>query len=309
MGKKIKKLIILYGDMINKSNWKVQRMIDNKSSCGYREYAKNFGLIIYMTPQKIKLPWEHVILKTQNIINFINKYPNSIIWSVKYSNKKDQLILSKIKNKKIYYSCNSKNMYNNNCDVSLVDTPKRIRRNAKIWFKGKDPNYWKPLNEKEKIYDYLLIGPRGDKNELYFLNRLNEIKEKRKVLWIGGEKHQKKIKTHHEVICTPFIGQNEVRDLIPKAKVGILFTELKVEGFPQSFLEMTMCGLPVVYNINGPRNDFYFYKNNCLLSPKKKLIKSAEILLKNRDQIKCRQIAINNYSLEKSYERILQCLK
>jgi len=300
--------IILYGDISNKSNWKHQRMIDKKSTCGYREYARNFGHIIYMTPQKIKLPWEHVILKPKNIVKFINKYPKAIIWSVKHSLKKDQ-ILSNIKNKKLFYSCNSKNMYNNNCNVSLVDTPERIKKNAKLWFKGKDPEYWKPLEEKNKIYDYLLIGQRADKNELYFLKRLNEIKEKRKILWIGGKKHQHKIKSNHDVICTPFIGQDEVKDLIPQAKVGILFTELKIEGFPQSFLEMTMCGLPVIYNINGPKNDFYFHKDNCILTPKKKIIKSAEILLKKRDQIKCREIAINNYSITKSYERMKQCLK
>lgn len=302
-------LIILYGNIGDKSNWKIQLMIEKKSTCGYREYAKKFGHIIYMQPQKIKLPWEHVILKPQNVIKFINEHRKSIVWSVKNSVKKDQLILSKIKNKKLYYSCNSKNRYNNNCNISLVDTPERLGGNAKVWFKGKDPDYWKPLSEEEKIYDYLLIGQRADKNELYFFERLNEIKEKRKVLWIGGEKHRKRIKSKHEIICTSFIGQDEVRDLIPKAKVGILFTELKIEGFPQSFLEMTMCGLPVVYNIKGPKNEFYFHKHNCILSPKKKIIKSAEILLKNRDQIKCRETAIKNYSLEKSYERMIQCLK
>lgn len=302
-------LIILYGDISNKNNWKQQRMISSNATCGYREYARNFGCIIYMCPQEIKLPWERVMVKPENVIKFIKKHPGSIVWSVKHSSKKDNMILSKIKNKKLYYSCNSKNMYNNFCDVSLVDTKKRIKKNAKLWFKGKDPDYWLPINEEEKDYDYLLIGQRGDKNELYFLRRLNEVKEKRRVLWIGGRKHQKKIKSKHEVICTDFVGQEKVRELMPKAKVGVLFTELKVEGFPQAFLEMTMCGLPVVYNIHAPKNDFYFHKENCILSIKKKIIESAEILLKNRDQVKCREVAIKNYSLEKSYNRMKRCLK
>ena len=71
-------LIILYGPISNKSNWKHQRMIDGNATCGYREYAEKFGDIIYMTPQKISLPWEHVILKPKNVIRFINKNPKII---------------------------------------------------------------------------------------------------------------------------------------------------------------------------------------------------------------------------------------
>ena len=100
-----------------------------------------------------------------------------------------------------------------------------------------------------------------------------------------------------------------MRDNIIKAKVGILFTELTIEGFPQSFLELTMCGLPTIYNINAPRNKFYFHKDNSLLCNKDEIVKSAETLLKNRDPVKCRETATNNYSLEKSYEGILKCLK
>ncbi len=303
-------LIILYGDISNKKNGKQQRMISGEVTCGYREYAKNFGCIIYMTPQDIKQSWERVMVQPKNVVKFINKHPDAIVWSVKHSPKKDEQILSKIKNKKIYYSCNAKNIWNSKCNVSLVDTPKRVKKNGKLWFKGKEPHYWKSLKEQQKEYDYVLVGLRGDKNETYFIKRLNEIKEKRKILWIGGYRFKRKIpKTHHEVHLTKKLSQDEVRNHIPKARVGILFTELKVEGFPQSFLEMTMCGVPVVYNQKAPGNKFYFHKENSLLCIKKDIIKSAETLLKNRDPIKCREIAIKNYSLEKSYKRILECLK
>ena len=93
-------LIILYGDISNKSNWKQQRMIDGGSTCGYREYARNFGHIIYMCPQTINHNWEHVILKPKNVIKFINKFPDAIVWSVKHSPRKDNEILSKIKKEK-----------------------------------------------------------------------------------------------------------------------------------------------------------------------------------------------------------------
>jgi len=310
MGKKVEDvtLIILYGDISGKSNWKQQRMIDGGATCGYREYARNFGHIIYMCPQKVKLPWEHCILKPKNVIKFISKYPNSVVWSVKYSPKKDREILSKIKNKKFYYSCNAKNRYNSFCDISLVDTPQRLNgKKSAVWFKGKDPEYWKPTGEM-KEFDYLLIGGRGDKNEVYFLKKLNQVKKKRRVLWVGGKKHKHKVSTNHDIVYTDFVGQDTVKKHIPRCKVGILFTDLKIEGFPQSFLEMSMCGLPVVYNINGPTNDFYFHKENCILCAKKDLIKSAEILLKNPNHELCRETAIKNYSIKRSYEGILKCL-
>lgn len=300
-------LIILYGDISDIHNGKQQRMIDGGCTCGYREYARNYGHIIYMTSQNVKLDWEHSITNPNKVIEFIKKYPDAIVWSVKHSSRKDSKILKRIKNKKVYYSCNAMNMYNNYCDVSLVDTPERVRGNAKIWFKGKDPNYWLPAAKKE--FDYLLLGRRGDKNEVYFFNKLNKIKEPRKILWIGGKKHEGKIKTNHEVVCTDFIGQDAVRDNIPRAKVGVLFTELTVEGFPQSFLELSMCGVPVIYPTTAPINKFYICEYNCLLCTKKNLIETAEKLLSHHDPIKCREDAIENYSLDKSYERIVKCLK
>jgi len=301
-------LIILYGDITNKNVWKHQRMIDGGATCGYREYARNFGHIIYMSPQRVKQRWEHVMMEPKNVIKFINKHPNAIVWSVKHSPNKDQKILSKIPNKKLYYSCNSNNMYNKYCDVSLVDTSQRVKKNAQVWFKGKDPNYWRPLHDKHKEFSYVLLGRRGDKNEIFFLNQLNSIKKPRTVLWIGGKKHEHKIRCNHRVTCTEFVGQDQVRDLIPLAKIGVLFTELQVEGFPQSFLEMTMCGVPVVYNINGPINDFYFHKDNCILSHKGKIVKNAEDLLEFRNQHKCRLTAIKHYSLDRSYGRMRECL-
>ena len=302
-------LIILYGDISNKHNWKQQRMIDGGATCGYREYARKFGHIIYLCPQDVKLSWEHSILDPKKVIEFINKYPDAVIWSVKHSPRKDTEILSKISNKKFYYSCNSKNRYNKFCDLSLVDTIERAKgKKSVVWFKGKDPEYWKPINIK-KEFDYLLIGGRADKNEFYFLRELNQIKSKRRILWIGGKKHESKISTNHEVICTEFSGQDFVRDNISRCKVGVLFTELQVEGFPQSFLEMTMCGVPVVYNSLAPTNKFYFHKGNCLLTLKKNLVESAEKLLSKPRSELCRQIAIDNYSIQKSYRWILSCLK
>jgi hypothetical protein len=304
-----KRIIILYGDFSDKINWKQQRLIDGGATCGYREYAKKFGEIVYLSPQKVKESWEHSITQMDDVLSFIRERPESIVWSVKTSVVKD-IILSKIPNKKVYYSCNSKNRYNSVCDISLVDTQGRLKGvpNGHVWFKGKDPDYWHS-SSKEKEFDYILVGTRGDKNEVYFINKLNNIIEKRKGLWVGGKKFEDKIKSNHKIFLTEFVGQSQVRDYIGKSKVGIVFTELVVEGFPQTFLEMTMCGVPVVYNISGPKNDFYFHKHNHLFTTKKDLVDSAEKLLANHNSELCREDAVNNYSLEKSYEGILQCLK
>jgi hypothetical protein len=304
-------LIILYGGISDQYSWKHQRHIDGGATCGYRAYAEKYGAIIYMTPQVVHKEWEFTLPDPNNVIEFIKEHPTAIVWSVKHNPRKDKAILSKISNKKVYYSCCNRNMYNKLCDVSLVDTPQRVKGNAKLWFKGKDPKYWQSSVQR-KEFDYLLMGRRADKNELYFLSRLDQVFGQRRVLWIGGKAYKKQINTSHEVVCTEFAGPDVVRSLIPKAKVGILFTEHKAEGFPQSFLEMTMCGVPVIYNENAPRNDFYFHEHNHLMSGKTSLIEQAESLLSTANSNKCRLEAIRNYSLSKSYRRIrglLQCTK
>lgn len=300
------KLIILYGKFSENHHIKQQMMIDGKCTCGYREYAQNFGEIIYLAPQKINDNFSHSIYDESSLLEYLSFHPEDIVWSVKSDSKKDEL-LKKISNKKIYYSCCAHDVINLNADISLVDDESRLKDNAALWFKGKDENYWKEKATKE--FDYLLVGRRADKNELYFLDYLNDIDIKRKILWIGGNDHKHKIKSHHYVHTTDFISMNNVRQLIPMAKVGILFTEHKSEGFPQTFLEMTMCGVPVVYNKTAPKNKYYIHKNNCLLTDKNNLIKDAEFLLNNHDSKLCRRDAIENYSITKSFEHMKGLLK
>lgn len=298
-----KRIILLYGAVSSKKNGKQQRMIDGGCTCGYRPYGQKFGKIIYLSKQKVREDWEMSMTNPSEVVEYIKSQPDAVVWSIKHDPNKDKNILKKIKNRKLYYSCCKADMYNAYADVSLVDTPKRLRKNAKLWFKGKDPEYWKPVARKK--YDYLLVGRRADKNELYFLEQLNKVKHSRKVLWIGGESHKNKIKCKHQVDCTGFIGQDEVRDLISSARVGVLFTEHPREGFPQSLLEMTMCGVPVVYSNSGPQNSWYFFPDNTAIANKKKLINSAEGLLERADPEACRKVAIENYSLQASYEHLV----
>ena len=312
-------LIILYGRFGDKPHDKQQAMIDGNSVCGYRDYARKFGEIIYLCPQNTKETWDSDIGFFNNdkarIVNKIRDWhPDSIVWSVKHdpTHEKDEL-LEQLSNKKVYYSCCSLNTINEHCDISLVDTPGRIKDNAILWVKGKDPEYWKSQNNK-KFYDYIFVGKRGDKNEVFFLNELTEkVKEKRTVVWVGGLKHKAKInKSHHDYILTPFLCKNSVREFIDQSKVGIILSEIPAEGFPQTFLEMTMMGVPVVYM--GPMNDKYFKIDNCrIIKNKAESIKAAEVLscsvmMGYPHSTFCRQHALENFSLEKSYESILKGL-
>ncbi len=298
------KLIILYGYVGNEHNGKSQNLIEGRLTCGYREYAKKFGSIIYMTPQNVYQDWEHVMLKRSDVIDFCNEHSDAIVFCVKPHPEKEK-ILKEIKNFKIYYSCNARNCISENSDVNFVDTPGRIRaNNYYLQIKGKDPDYWCPT-EEEKKYDYILMGKRNDKNQSTFIDKLTEeVKDVRNVLWIGGSKF--KTHSHHNVEYTDPIGPDQIRKLIPLAKVGILYSEIKTEGFPQTFLEMTMSGVPVVYK--GPHNDSYFSLNTNVIMPNKKiLIDSAEEFLNKWNpevSERCRKFAIENYSLDKWIERM-----
>ncbi len=302
-------LIVLYGAVNDKArSGKYQSMIDGRVTCGYRSYAEKFGSIVYFNGLKVTKEWEYSIPKPAGVLKFIAKHPKAVVWSVKNDPDKDREILRHVKNKKLYYSCTNVNMYNKYCDVSLVDTKQRVKGNGKVWFKGKDENFWKPVNKYDE-FDYLLIGKRADKNELYFLKMLNKIKAPRRVLWVGGAKHAGKVSSVHKVVYTDFSGPESVRDNISRAKVGVLFTEHKREGFPQTFLEMTMCGVPVIYSDVGPSNKRYLGKHNCRIVHKKGLVVGAEKLLKDRDHDKCRQESIDRYSLSKSFNHMKRLLK
>ena len=313
----MKKLIILYGRMSDNFHVKQQLMIDGHCTCGYRQYAQRYGEIIYLAKQTCREGWERDFgsfdFSPAKVVEYLNAQPDAIVWALKHDPVRDKEILSKIKNKKAYYSCCAYDTINKYCDVSLVDTQCRVKENAKVWVKGKDPAFWFPVKSL-KLCDYLLIGRRADKNELYFIDRLTkEVGAPRTVLWIGGAEHAGKIgTTQHKIITTEFKSMVQVRDLICTARVGVLISEHPAEGFPQSFLEMTMCGVPVVYGDTAPYNPAYFSLFNSVIVKKEQAIEWAEICLKNYDYKvtaeQCRQYAIENYSLVKSYESILRAI-
>ena len=301
------RLILVYGKVSDETCGKQQGMIDGRFTCGYREYASQpGGLIIYPRPQKVSLPWEMSLPGGKGLADVCKKYPDAVVWSVKRDKRKDRLLVD-IPNFKLYYSSCAHHMINKSCNLSLVDTKGRMKNHlCVLHMKGKDPAFWKPV-AKTKDYDYLLMGKRADKNELFFIQQLNSIKERRSILWLGGIKHRKKVRTHHKINVTKMLGPAEVRDQISRCKVGILFSEHPAEGFPQTFLEMTMCGVPVVYA--GPKNPFYFFEDNSIRPSKKKIVQAAESLRLSYDSEACRKRAVENYSMEKSIERLLSFRK
>lgn len=297
-------LILLYGEVGNVPNDKYQLLIDERLTCGYREYARcsNKGLIVYMTPQKrLKYDWEINLPHGKDVIDLCEQNPQAKVWSITYHISKN-FILRSIPNFKIHYSCSAKHSYDNLCDVSLVDTVERIVESKhRLFFKGKDPDFWKSSSDKK--FDYVVCGIRNDKNQSYFINALNRVNDKRSILWIGGKAFASQIKSKHHVICTRPLGPKEVSELLPQAKIGILYSQIASEGFPQTLLEMTMCGVPVVYN--GPKNYHYIHKDSVVM-PKNKtdIVDRAESLLHNHDSEKCRKIAVNHYSIDKTLDFI-----
>lgn len=294
------RLIILYGKFVPAKKGKTQQLINGNLTCGYRDYAKYAGKIIYMSPQVTSSSYDMSITNPASIIKLCNDNPNAIVWVIKRFIPKDKRhkVLKNIPNFKVYYSCNSKNTMWGACDISLVDTPERVTHAShRLFIKGKDPNFWKPT--KEKKYDYVVVGRLNNKNQMYFIDKMSKIKKRRSILWIGGKGVKNKIDSKHNVVYTKLRGPDFVRDSISKARVGVLYSEIKSEGFPQAFLEMTMCGVPVVYG--GPYNPGYFFPENSLvLKNKRNIAFAAEELLANHDSEACRNIAIENYSLEKS---------
>jgi len=307
---KHKKLIVLYGPIGGKPDDKYQKLINEEMVCGYREYAETFGEIIYLKPLVIYKQWE-MCLSEKACIDYCNAQNNCIIWSVKFDKAKEKM-LRHINHPKLYYSCNNRNMFCPSTDISLVDTIDRLtHKKMKLWFKGKSPTLWTQNDNKE--YDVVLVGPRNDKHESEVVNSLTNFVKypKLTILWIGGEPHRTKIQvTHHHIKTTPMLSKKDMLNILPKCKVGIIYTDHPTEGFPQSFIEMNMCGIPVIYKVGAPMNTYYIGANNVYfihglydVSVKLLDLLYGKIHYSQHSRL-CREFAVNNLSIEKSYSHM-----
>ena len=80
----MRKMILLYGGHGLKPHGKYQSLIDGKLTCGYRDYARKFGEIIYMTPQKVSKPWEKSFTDMKKLTDYINSQPDAVVWFIKH---------------------------------------------------------------------------------------------------------------------------------------------------------------------------------------------------------------------------------
>jgi glycosyltransferase involved in cell wall biosynthesis len=302
-------LIILYGSVGEAFNEKQQRQIDGLMTCGFRPYAEKAGAIVYLSPQKVRHDWELSIPNPKDVIRYCKQHPESVVFSIKWDPAKQQAILPHIPNRKLYYSCGSKDLYCPQADVSLVDTPDRIvNQFCRVFHKGKDPEFWFPINT-EKCFDYILMGRWAiGKNQDLFLSYLDkQMPQQRRILWIGGEQWKQQVfSDKHLVVYTPQLPPEKVREHICMGRVGIVFTEYSKEGFPETFTEMTMCGVPVVYSDTGPFNPRYFSKFTCKIASRTTLVQDAESLLANPQGDECRREAMRLYNLDDAIDLLLE---
>jgi glycosyltransferase involved in cell wall biosynthesis len=306
-----RKLILIYADITPGTPPKYQKIANGGLTCGYREYAKCFGEIIYAQNLQTHETWDRALFTKESLLEHLLANPDAIIWSVKKSPTLDNQVLRHIPNPRFYYSCGAHDLHSKVYDINLLDTEKRLRIVgskgfvAELHRKGKDPEFWTPAEEKE--YDYVLMGtPRPGKNQKKVISILaRDIKQPRRILWVVSVGYKGKTSTrkagNHTLTTTPMLGPEKVRDHIRKARVGFLFTSYTDEGFPQSFLELTMCGVPVVYRKGAPINKFYEHPHNCVVTTRDVLAADAERLLNEGDSAKCREEAVANYSFAKSF--------
>ena len=312
------KLIVLYGNASKDRSSRVQQLVDGQLTCGYRSYAQHFGHIVYMLPvNNIQQPWEHVFPSGAGVAQFCHQFPDAIVWAVKLGNTTRDALLRRIRNRKLYYSGCARKLVNPCCDLSLVDTRQRLAKHpgkARLWIKGKDASFWAPSTgpgpRTRQIYDYVVMGrPKSCQNQKLFVKHLaRECKSTRTVLWIGGGEGRKQIGAH-QLVSTSMLPPQRVRELLNFARVGVVFTQCCDEGFPQTLLEMTMCGVPVVYSDDGPYNHVYFSPKSAVRTNKEQLVTTAERMLKAVDPVACWEYAKHNYSLDVSMARLRRIAK
>lgn len=305
-----RELVILYGDVSVTAPPKTLSIIRGDLTCGYRDYARRFGTIVYPFPMAPTQAYERSAPDLDTFVSFMASKPDAVLWVIKAGSPQRDAWIRAVACPKLYYSCCASDLAHESCDFSLVDTVKRARVHptCRVWVKGKDADLWQPQGE-ERVYDYVLIGrDKPGKNQKLFLRHLSdELQTSRRVVWVGGSRSTRAYSERwgaHVVDFLPMSGPAQVRRCLSSSRVGILFTKYRNEGFPQSFLELAMCGTPVVYSVHGPYNSSYFHDSIARVTNERGLVTTAETLRERADAAACRMEAIRRFELEISY----QCL-
>lgn len=310
-----RELVILYGDVSATAPAKTLSLIRGELTCGYRDYARRFGTIVYPFPMRPLFAYEHSAPDQVAFASFIASKPDAVLWVVKTGGPRRDAWIRAADRRKLYYSCGASDLVYESCDFSLVGTEKRARvhPSCRVWVKGKDADFWQSRGE-ERIYDYVLLGrDKPGKNQKLFLQHLrDELKTSRRVVWVGGSRSREAYAERwgtHEVEFLPMLSPDRVRCYLSSSRVGILFTKYKNEGFPQSFLEMAMCGTPVVYSAHGPHQASYFHDSLAAITDERGLIMVAEALRERADAASCRTEAVRRFELEVSYQCLMRIIQ
>lgn len=304
------RLIIICGNPHAGDSPKYDRIFSQDVTFGYRDYARVAGALIFPFSISGELrSYEAAVNDPDAIAEYCNAWPDAVVWSLKAWTPEKVALLQRIKNRKVHYSCGARNTFNPHCDVSLVDDPIRVsNKHMRLWIKGKDPQQW-PLLSDTRVYDYLVLGRNkpGKNQKLFYSMIFDSVASPRSVLWVGGSDVEEEIPAGiHKLHLVPFAKSVDLPSYFAKCKVGGLFTEWHDEGFPQSYLEMAMCGLPVVYNAAAPWSTSYESPAISCRVTRKNLVEQAEHLRNNADHAKCRAAAVAQFSLERSIASIIE---
>lgn len=297
------KLIILCGNPHAQTSDKYERIFGGGFNFGYSDYARVAGCILFAFPVNFPLSsWMGCFPDGDGLVDYCCRYPDALVFSIKPSDKRKARLLQKLPHAKVYYSCGKRAGYDSSCDVSVVDDPARVTNDrTRLWVKGKDSVFWAP-SPAERVYDYVMVGrtKKGKNYELFLDLLAKSDAPPRRVLWVAGPSPGVTRLGVHELEQIEYSSATIIRGLLSRSRVGILFTAYPDEGFPQVFLEMVMCGVPVVYRDKAPWQSCYDHPAICVRTGQDRLIASAESLLARADAAACRQVAESRFSLDKS---------
>lgn len=157
----------------------------------------------------------------------------------------------------IFYSASASSFPRSKWDVVLTSDTARAKSGVTPWIKGGNHNFWSPADVK-KVYDFVVVG-RRQKN-IALVRAIAKAFPEKSILMIGWA-------TPTEPAFSPLSekniqsvgrrGHKYIREMLRKAKWGIICT-CNGEGWPMSTqLEYSLCGVPYVYGNRFATDGYY----------------------------------------------------
>lgn len=157
----------------------------------------------------------------------------------------------------IFYSASASSLPGRKWDVVLTSDTARAKGGVTHWIKGGNHNFWGPA-DVEKSYDFVVVG-RRQKN-IALVRAIARAFPEKSILMIGWA-------TPTEPAFSPLnekniqsvgrLGHRDIREMLRKAKWGIICT-CNGEGWPMSTqLEYSLCGVPYIYGSGFATGGYY----------------------------------------------------